>query len=493
MTKTVNLTSGWASGAIKTVTDWIQSDNNWGSIPVKIVDLTKGWTGSVSDWIQEVKNRWGDSVSKSVSLAKGWTATVADWIQTSPRWGDDPTKNVIANLSTWKDSLSSKSVDFTANFNKKDVTSIQDGSVNMKAYFNNKDVTSIKDGSVNMQAYFNKKDVSSIQNDSVNMKAYFNSKDVSSIQNGSVNMQAYFNKKDATSIQNDSVNMKAYFNSKDVTSIKDGSVNMQAYFNKKDVSSIQNSSVNMTGNITKFSGLNKVDVTANITGYSGRSGSFASGGVIADSGRMTWWDSVKKYASGTSRAMGSLFVAGEAGPEVVGHVNGRTEVLNKSQIASAIYSAVLTGMGAAVNSLGAYIAQHMASCTNAVISAIIATKEAPVVTLSQSDTALLQRLAVLSGSISYAVPAYATGTVMPYEIVAEIRRQTHELKEAIYDSGEQVIQAIVSAISSHGLALADAIGKIQTSPQTYSPEWITQRTIDEINLRTQMTGRSPLY
>ena len=55
----------------------------------------------------------------------------------------------------------------------------------------------------------------------------------------------------------------------------------------------------------------------------------AKGGVI-DRGR---WHSIPQYASGTLNA-GSYFVAGEAGPELVGHVGGRTEVLNQSQLAA---------------------------------------------------------------------------------------------------------------------------------------------------------------
>ena len=65
----------------------------------------------------------------------------------------------------------------------------------------------------------------------------------------------------------------------------------------------------------------------------------AKGGVYAH-GR---WRNIPQYAGGTLDA-GSLFVAGEAGPEIVGHVGGRTEVLNQSQIASAIYSAMTSAM-----------------------------------------------------------------------------------------------------------------------------------------------------
>lgn len=49
------------------------------------------------------------------------------------------------------------------------------------------------------------------------------------------------------------------------------------------------------------------------------------------------WHDIPQYSEGTVNA-GSLFFAGEngAGPELVGHVGGRTEVLNQSQLAAAM-------------------------------------------------------------------------------------------------------------------------------------------------------------
>lgn len=70
----------------------------------------------------------------------------------------------------------------------------------------------------------------------------------------------------------------------------------------------------------------------------------AKGGVYVNGG----WSDIPQYAGGTTNA-GSLFMAGEAGPEIVGHVGGRTEVLNRSQIASAIYSAVQAAMAPATS------------------------------------------------------------------------------------------------------------------------------------------------
>jgi hypothetical protein len=56
------------------------------------------------------------------------------------------------------------------------------------------------------------------------------------------------------------------------------------------------------------------------------------------------WHSIPQYAGGTTNAHGSLFVAGEAGPEVVGHIGGRTEVLNQSQLASTMYASIKSAM-----------------------------------------------------------------------------------------------------------------------------------------------------
>lgn len=70
---------------------------------------------------------------------------------------------------------------------------------------------------------------------------------------------------------------------------------------------------------------------------------FAKGGIIGANGIV---QSLPQFASGTFDALkhGSVFAAGENGPEVVGHINGRTEVLNRSQIASTMFQAVTNGM-----------------------------------------------------------------------------------------------------------------------------------------------------
>jgi hypothetical protein len=77
---------------------------------------------------------------------------------------------------------------------------------------------------------------------------------------------------------------------------------------------------------------------------------FSSGGVIIKD-LMSSFSTIPRYADGTVNA-GSMFIAGEAGPELVGHVGSRTEVLNESQLASVMQSAVAEGMQAAMSQMG---------------------------------------------------------------------------------------------------------------------------------------------
>jgi hypothetical protein len=70
----------------------------------------------------------------------------------------------------------------------------------------------------------------------------------------------------------------------------------------------------------------------------------AKGGIFSNGA----WSDIPQYAGGKAGVNhGSLFWAGENGAEIVGNAGGRTEVLNRSQIASAMYSAVQAAMAPA--------------------------------------------------------------------------------------------------------------------------------------------------
>ena len=100
-----------------------------------------------------------------------------------------------------------------------------------------------------------------------------------------------------------------------------------------DMDSVNKATAKITNEIKKgFTGTFKVQASGN-----------ADGGIINSKGVKT---KIPQYAGGTLDALshGSLFVAGERGPEVMGHINGKTEILNRSQIASVMHSAFVSAM-----------------------------------------------------------------------------------------------------------------------------------------------------
>lgn len=89
--------------------------------------------------------------------------------------------------------------------------------------------------------------------------------------------------------------------------------------------------LDFTANITKATGTAWKALKSFITGK-------AEGGIYVH-GK---WQDIPQYAAGGFPSHGSMFIAGEAGAEVVGHINGRTEVLTQSQMASTMYQAVVS-------------------------------------------------------------------------------------------------------------------------------------------------------
>lgn len=160
--------------------------------------------------------------------------------------------------------------------------------------------------------------------------------------------KVWFNKKDVQS--NGAINGigsvwsygKVWFNKKDTQSngaiAGIGSVWSygKAWFNKYQFTSgIETNGVNTKIHVTGQTNTPTIDANLKFKGNGGRaSGGAFYGGV---------WHDIPQYASG-GRPHGTMFVAGEAGPEIVGHVGGRTEVLNQSQLAATMYAAVRSAL-----------------------------------------------------------------------------------------------------------------------------------------------------
>ena len=174
---------------------------------------------------------------------------------------------------------------------------------------------------------------------------------------------------------------------------------------------------------------------------------------------------IPKYASGGS-PHGTAFIAGENGPEIVGHIGGRTEVLNKSQLASTMYSAVVNGMGEIGGRIGAAIVTKIAEGSNAQVAA----------------------LNTISNQIAYVAPAMASGTIVPYAIT---KADLTELAQSIEASHDEMQSAMIQAILQAANMIVSAVQAIDTST-TIDDNMIARRTIDEINRRTIMFSASPL-
>ena len=89
-----------------------------------------------------------------------------------------------------------------------------------------------------------------------------------------------------------------------------------------------------------WTGTRTVTFTADFQTTNTESVAAATGGAVGPNGSLY---RIPQFAGGTLDA-GSVFIAGEAGPEVMGHINGRTEILNRSQMASVMNNAFVSAM-----------------------------------------------------------------------------------------------------------------------------------------------------
>nr|DAU26965.1 MAG TPA: minor tail protein [Caudoviricetes sp.] len=108
-----------------------------------------------------------------------------------------------------------------------------------------------------------------------------------------------------------------------------------------------------------------------IVGANGGVKMFASGGIITSN----MWSAMPKYAGGTNRAHGSMFVAGESGAELVGHVNGNTEVLNRFQMGQIMHSSIIAGM-AQFLPVWKTLNNTLVTSANAIIQSVLVSAEA---------------------------------------------------------------------------------------------------------------------
>ena len=81
----------------------------------------------------------------------------------------------------------------------------------------------------------------------------------------------------------------------------------------------------------------------------------------------------------------------------------------------------------------------------------------------------------------------ATGTIMPYDVTAQIARSTQELQNTLDANNDELIQAIVAAIGNAASSIVNAMRR-----GGRGESYTAQDVINEINRRTLMFNRSPI-
>lgn len=223
--------------------------------------------------------------------------------------------------------------------------------------------------------------------------------------------------------------------------------------------------------VADWLGLNTAKAGSNSIGL-------ATGGIVKH-GIVSSLADVPHYAAGTTRAHGSVFVAGEAGAEIVGNINGRTEILNRSQIATAIYSAVTAGIAPSLNALGGALTSTMIASANAI--------NMNLGRAYSTELAMANDIERIASSVAFVSPSIGYGS-LPYSVA---RAANDPVAEAVISSNEELGSLLVNAIASAVTTIVGAMGR-SGGGSVADSSYLVQQTIDEINRRTRVYGASPL-
>ena len=142
------------------------------------------------------------------------------------------------------------------------------------------------------------------------------------------------------------------------------------------------------------------------------------------------WHKIAQYARGGLPSHGTMFVAGEAGAETVGHIHGRTEVLNQSQMAAVMYSSVLAAVSPVIG--------YMKECTNAIIRNI-----GSELNYLKFMSGQLYDINLLSNSLSTNVGNIVTGKVVPNNFnstdINNLNQTLDKLSTMLYDTRSNAV------------------------------------------------------
>lgn len=281
---------GWLTDKVKKISEHIKdfSDKlsdaaNW---VTSLIDKLKEWregktdfslTAKITEWKDEIKDR---TIGKMVSKFESWKESLKEKVI-----------EFKAKMSSWSDSLKEKVISFVAKLSSWS-DSLKEKVLSFKAK-----LSSWSD---------------SLSNKVVSFKAKMSSWS-DSLSNKVISFKAKMSSW-SESLSNKVVNFKAK-----LTSFQDA---------------LKNKVINFTAKLTKWTDNLKnkfINFTAKITGKKAEGGVYKAGK----------WKPIQQYAAGGSPAGGEMFIAREAGPELVGRMpGGGTGVMNNDQIVASVSAGV---------------------------------------------------------------------------------------------------------------------------------------------------------
>ena len=265
---------------------------------------------AIGNPIEFIKEKFTDSGNKP-TVALDFQAKITSWVQDLK----DKVIDFQAKLTSWIENLKDKAVNFQAKLTSW-TQDLKDKVINFQAKMTSW-TQDLKDKIINFQAKLTSW-TQDLKDKVINFKAKMTSW-TQDLKNKVINFKAKMTSW-SDSLKNKVINFKAK-----ITSFTDA---------------LRNKVLNFKAKLLSW--------------FKEAGGAFYKGA----------WHDIPQYASGGAPRHGTMFVAGEAGAEAVGHIGGRTEVLNQSQMAAVMYSAVLNGTASLVKT----VTGHMSLCTNTVIT-----------------------------------------------------------------------------------------------------------------------------
>ena len=115
--------------------------------------------------------------------------------------------------------------------------------------------------------------------------------------------------------------------------------------------------------------------------------------------------------------------------------------------------------------------------------------------ITNGFTTLLDRLQAIASGVTFAVPAMATGTVVPYSVGSNGgagSNVTTAFDASTERLGDELSSVIIQSVNNATVAVVNAIEEYSGTTVNLDERSLSTSVIKEINRRTQMSGKSPI-